>query len=452
MALTPEENARLTQVGPGTPGGEMLRRYWHPVGITAKLDENPVQSVRILGEDLVLYRDRSGTLGLIGRQCGHRLVDMVFGIPEDKGLRCPYHGWCYDETGQCIETPLESPNSKLKNRVNIGGYPVQEMGGLVWGYLGPDPAPVLPPWDFLVWPNSIRQMAITIIPCNWLQCHENSADPYHNTYLHGHFFKYQLERLGTLDERAPNPDAHRAFISMRGTDAADGIAFERDATGFKKGLKMSMAKGAKEDTVHWFPYNIYPYFSRGAGGIRTQVNIRVPMDDTHTYHIHYGLFHSPDVEAPHQETVPYYEAPVFDENGEPILDYVLAQDVAAWWSQGDITDRSKEQLGETDLAIIEFRKIIEEPITAVEEGRDPMNVFRDPIEVGDCIEVPPAIGSKITIGPRAGTDHAMTIDPISVSRTLFHKGYYSDEVDRYGPATPLGAELMRAVEELQSKQ
>ena len=451
MAITPEENAKLTQVGPGTPGGELMRRYWHPVGITAKLDENPVQSVRILGEDLVLYRDRSGRLGLIGRHCGHRLVDMVFGIPEERGLRCPYHGWCYDETGQCIETPLESPNSKLKDRVNIGGYPVKEMGGLVWGYLGPLPAPILPPWDFLVQPNAIRQMGITIIPCNWLQCHENSADPFHNTYLHGHFFKYQLERMNALTNRATDETTHRAYLSIHGTDAADGVAYERDDHGFKKGFKMSKAKGATEDGVRWFPYNIYPYFSRGAGGIRTQVNIRVPMDDTHTYHINYAVFHSPDIEAPKQESIPYYDAPMFDESGELILDYVQAQDMAAWWSQGDITDRSLEQLGATDLAIIEFRKIIEEQIVAVEEGRDPMNTFRDPDQIGECIELSPKIGSKISIGPRQGTDHAMTMDPISVSRTLFHKGYYKDEIDRYGPATPIAAEMMRAVDELQSK-
>src|SRR5487761_1806224 len=144
--LSEQDNDRLTQVGKGTPGGEMMRRYWHPIAPAAMLDENPVKSVRILGEDLVLYRDRSGNLGLIGRHCGHRLVDMVFGIPEARGLRCPYHGWCYDETGQCIDTPLESPNSKLKDRVSIGGYPIQEMGGLLFAYMGPPPAPILPPW------------------------------------------------------------------------------------------------------------------------------------------------------------------------------------------------------------------------------------------------------------------------------------------------------------------
>ncbi len=445
--VTVEQNERLTQVGPGTPGGEMMRRYWHPIAPTAMLDENPVKSVRILGEDLVLYRDRSGTFGLIGKQCGHRLVDMMFGIPDEHGLRCPYHGWCYDETGQCTDTPLESPNSRLKDRVNIGGYPVQELGGLLWGYLGPLPAPVLPPWDFLVWPNSIRQIGITTIPCNWLQCHENSADPFHNTYLHGHFFKYQLERLGLIEDRASDETSHRAFTSIHGTDHADGIVFERDTFGFRKGIKMSKAKGADADGVRWFPYNIFPYFSRSGGGIRTQVNIRVPMDDTHTYHIHYGVFNVPGIEAPVQNPVPYYRAPIFDEQGEPILDYVLSQDIAAWWSQGEITDRSKEQLGATDLAIIEFRQIIEEQIAAVEQGRDPLNVFRDESEVGASVDFTPAIGTSVKYLARSGS----SIDRISIGRALFHKGYSNDDVDRYGPVTPLIADLMREAEARQEQ-
>ena len=445
--LSREQNERLTRVGKGTPGGEMMRRYWHPIAPAAKLEENPVQSVRILGEDLVLYRDRSGTLGLIGRQCGHRLVDMVFGIPEEKGLRCPYHGWCYDETGQCIETPLESPNSHLKDHVNIGGYPVAELGGLIWGYLGPLPAPVLPPWDFLVWPNSIRQIGVTVIPCNWLQCHENSADPYHNTYLHGHFFKYQLERMGTLEQRSADTITHRAQASIEGTNGADHIVFEDDPFGFRKGILYTKERGAPSDHVQWHAYNIFPYFSRGVGGYRTQVNMRIPMDDTHTYHINYTVFHAPGVEAPAQPEIPYFEVPMFDDRGEPVLDFVLAQDMAAWWSQGPLTDRSKETLGATDLAIIEFRKIIDDQIEAVEEGRDPINVFRDPAAVGDCIELTPNIGSKVTTG--TGTGPGM--NRINASRSLFHKGYSADDADRYGPATPLVAEMMRAAEQLQEQ-
>src|ERR1700688_2451836 len=106
--ITPAMNARLTQVGPGTPGGELMRRYWIPIAPFAQLLENPVRKVRILGEDLVLYRDRSEGLGLIGDRCLHRRVDLQHGIPDACGLRCPYHGWLYDETGTCLERPLEA--------------------------------------------------------------------------------------------------------------------------------------------------------------------------------------------------------------------------------------------------------------------------------------------------------------------------------------------------------
>jgi 5,5'-dehydrodivanillate O-demethylase oxygenase subunit len=440
--LTVEQNERLTRVGPGTPLGNLMRKYWQPIAPVAVLDENPVKKVTILGEELVLYRDLSGTIGLIQPRCAHRLVHLEFGIPDEHGIRCPYHGWCYDQTGQCTDTPLEPEGSRLKNNVNIGGYPVQELGGLVFAYLGPEPAPLLPRWDFLVLPNAIRQIGITIVPCNWLQCHENSADPYHNTYCHGYFFKYALERRGLMDTRAADSNVHRAFTSIRGTDGHDGIVFERDRYGFKKGLKFSVANGAKSDRVQWFPYNIFPFYSGAIGnGLRSQINMRVPMDDTHTYHISYVVYHAEGVEAPEQNPVPYYVAPIFDEEGEPILDYVLSQDIACWYSQGTITDRSRETLGTTDIAIIQFRNIIEEQITAVEEGRDPINVFRDAAEMGDSIDVGGRLGNSQQGRVSSGGDN------IAGYRNAFHLGYFKDDVDRYGPATELASDLMRRAAE-----
>ena len=171
--LSQEANDRLTRVGPGTPCGELMRRYWIPIAPLAQLLEDPVRKVRVLGEDLVLYRDRQGGLGLVGERCAHRAVELRWGIPDENGLRCPYHGWLYGHEGQCLDTPLEDPKSTFKDRVNIGGYPVQELGGLVFAYLGPKPAPLLPPWDLFVAPNTIRQIGISVLNCNWLQCQEN---------------------------------------------------------------------------------------------------------------------------------------------------------------------------------------------------------------------------------------------------------------------------------------
>lgn len=196
-----EENERLTRVGPGTPMGALLRQYWHPVAATAELDENPVKQVKILGESLVLFRDRQGRLGLIDDTCPHRRVSFLYGIPEAEGLRCCYHGWMFDRTGRCLEMPAEAPDSTFKDRVRIAAYPVQELGGLIFAYLGPEPAPLLPRWDLLTMDHVWRDIGVTVIPCNWLQCMENSVDPVHTEWLHGHYYNYVLQRKADKDER-----------------------------------------------------------------------------------------------------------------------------------------------------------------------------------------------------------------------------------------------------------
>ena len=177
--LTAEANERITRVGPGTPMGELMRRYWLPVRPTAQLMEEEVMAVRLLGEDLVLFRSGDGQVGLVSDRCPHRMTELRYGIPDVGGLRCCYHGWMFDPAGRCLETPLESANDSFKERIRIKGYPVQDMGGLVWAYMGPEPAPLLPPWDLFVMPNSLRQIGIMNLNCNWLQCHENTGDPAH---------------------------------------------------------------------------------------------------------------------------------------------------------------------------------------------------------------------------------------------------------------------------------
>ena len=143
--LSKAENERLTQVGPGTPAGEMLRRYWYPIAGLAELEVEPVKALRLLGEDLVLYRDKSGNLGLIDQACPHRRVSMEYGIPEQEGLRCPYHGWLFNHEGRCTEQPAEPWNSTFKDRVATKAYPVQELAGLVFAYLAPFLLRPLPP-------------------------------------------------------------------------------------------------------------------------------------------------------------------------------------------------------------------------------------------------------------------------------------------------------------------
>ena len=174
--LTAEENKKLTQVGAGTPMGELFRRYWQPIAAAAQLDENPVKQVRIFGETLTLFKDKRGKLGLIADKCAHRQVSLKYGIPQEEGLRCCYHGWVYDSDGKCLEQPAE-PNKSFKDKIRITSYPVQELAGAIFAYLGPLPAPLLPRWDRLTWDdNVVRNIVMVEIPCNWLQVVENYVD------------------------------------------------------------------------------------------------------------------------------------------------------------------------------------------------------------------------------------------------------------------------------------
>ena len=171
--MNEEMNRKLTQVGPGTPMGNLLRRYWMPIAGVSEFDARSTKPVRLMGEDLVLYKDPSGQFGLVDRRCAHRRADLAYGMVEKSGLRCNYHGWAYDHTGQCIHQPFEDtcmPERNIKAGICIKAYPVQQKGGLLWAYLGPQPAPLLPDWEAFSWENGFTQIVISEVPCNWFQC------------------------------------------------------------------------------------------------------------------------------------------------------------------------------------------------------------------------------------------------------------------------------------------
>src|SRR6185503_11023656 len=152
--------------------------------------------VTLLGEKLVLFRSEDGTLGLLAERCRHRGASLAMGMIEGSGLRCAYHAWKYDKDGRCIDQPAEPADSTLKDRIRATAYPVQELGGLVWAYLGKQPAPLLPRWDFLVRENCERDAGVSRLPCNWLQVAENNMDPYHIEYLHMLYTNYIHKRKG----------------------------------------------------------------------------------------------------------------------------------------------------------------------------------------------------------------------------------------------------------------
>src|SRR5436309_9279983 len=161
MVLTQEENGRLTRVGPGTPGGELLRRYWLPIAAAQELtDESPTKFVRVLGEDLVLFKDKSGNVGLLQDHCAHRGASLLYGRVEERGISWAYHSWLYDTAGNCLETPAEPADSKFHLTVKMKAYPVKKFISMYWAYLGPLPAPEIPRYDVWAQQGGIRKLAV----------------------------------------------------------------------------------------------------------------------------------------------------------------------------------------------------------------------------------------------------------------------------------------------------
>ena len=444
--LTAEQNERLTQVGPGTPMGELMRRYWQPIAAYAELSENPTKAIRLLGEDLVLYRDRSGTLGLIEASCAHRRVHMLYGIPEERGLRCPYHGWLYDESGQCLEMPAEAPESTFPTRVRLKAYPVEELGGLVFAYLGPAPVPLVPRWGPFTAKGVARSIGWAVVPCNWLQIMENSLDPVHGEYNHQYFSNYVLERMGILEERGDLFGKRPFELSEEGADfwrTGSKIRHHTKVgfTAFEHGiLKHRLYDHEDEETsLGWrigHPI-LFPNFEQGG---LDHFQIRVPMDDTHTYYLWYRYsMPLPGEEADDDpDAVNVYKVPMpgLDENMQPVwglMDNNSGQDNMMWTSQGPIMQRPLEKLGQSDVGIIMFRRMLLEQLSVMEDGGDPMNVFRHAPPEGEHIVVPmeeldPAAVGDPTYGraaevaagrraPRIGNGNTQKYDPVLLRHT-----------------------------------
>jgi 5,5'-dehydrodivanillate O-demethylase oxygenase subunit len=369
--LTKEANERLTQTGPGTPMGNLLRRYWFPISTVQELDVEPVQPVRLLCENLTLYRNDRGDMGLVAERCPHRGASLTYGIPEDEGIRCPYHGWLFNDEGRCLEQPAEPTSSTFHNRIRIPAYPVQEMGGLIWAYLGPQPAPLLPRYDLFVSDRYRRDIGITRLPMNWVQAMENSLDPVHLEYLHGGYTNYVMKRQG-------KPPAAKILHHER-------IAFDVFEFGISK---RRLLEGQSEDVDDWvvghpilFPNILAVGESRSPG-----FQVRVPVDDTNTLHYWYNAVLREPAE-PEQTEIPVWENPYKHENGRLTVETVNGQDMMAWLTQGPISDRTTERLGTSDKGVILYRSVLLEQIEKVQRGEDPLAVIRDP-QRNTIIEVP----------------------------------------------------------------
>ena len=356
--LSKEENELLTRVGPGTPAGEMLRRYWWPVGFTEHVKEKgrPVRT-RLLGEDLVLFRDGNGRLGLLGLHCSHRGTSLEFGRVDDRGIRCCYHGWLYDVRGRCLEQPAEPEDSRFKDRVQHPAYQAEEIGGFIFAYIGPEPAPLLPNYDLFLREDGEREVGAGHDYCNWLQRAENSVDQTHLVALHASEYPH--------------------------------LALKRPVIGWERrdyGAKISMQVPgiSKPKSSHWiFPSHTRHTTARKGRKPDHAIRFRVPMDDTNT--MTFWLRFYPYGEE--DRSKPFLLKTLGFENDQAGV-YERVDD--GWWgvashdqdrvaqeSQGPIYDRTKEHLGASDQGVIMLRTMIKESIDAVRHGKDPVWVLRD---------------------------------------------------------------------------
>jgi 5,5'-dehydrodivanillate O-demethylase len=377
--LTAEKNELLTRVGPSTPMGNLLRRYWMPIGGASELDTTPIKPMRLMGEDLVLYRDRGGRYGLVDRHCSHRRADLAYGWVETCGIRCSYHGWLFDESGRCLEQPYEdTANPKpAKAGCHIAAYPVREVAGLLWAYLGPQPAPELPVWEPFTWANGFREIVTADVPCNWFQCQENSCDPVHFEWMHDNWSERQ---------RANGGGANKAPKHLK-------VKFEPYEHGF---IYRRVREGQSETDRYWtvgrvalWPNGFY---------LGSHFEWRVPVDDENTLSVAWFFVRVPKGREPYtQECVPAWKSPIKDASGRWISSHVINQDIVAWVGQGVIADRTRENLRSSDVGITMMRQRFFAELDAIAAGREPGGLIRDPAAAA-CVELPNMARERNTDG------------------------------------------------------
>jgi phthalate 4,5-dioxygenase len=370
--LSKEDNERLTRVGPGTPMGETMRRYWMPALLSWELPEpdgEPVR-VRLLGEDLVAFRATDGRVGLLDELCPHRRASLWLGRNEENGLRCVYHGWKFDRAGTCVDMPSEPADSLFKTKVTIASYPTWEGGGMLWTYMGPpEKQPAPPDYELVRVPATHRFVSKTLQRCNYLQGLEGGLDSSHATIMHRDNIG-DRSWLGVYESLIPRIDV------------------ERTGYGF-------MYTGIRQfATEQWVRASISGNFNRPGIPPKIDGHIWIPLDDVNCYV--YNFAYSYDATTPFPEEAAISEEIHFGRGPDDLLpdfslkqnmsnDYgidrqqqktfsftgingVNTQDVALQEGMGPIVDRSKEHLGTTDRAIIALRQLLLEASRAVESG------------------------------------------------------------------------------------
>jgi phenylpropionate dioxygenase-like ring-hydroxylating dioxygenase large terminal subunit len=412
-----EENRMLTESGPGTPGGDLLRRYWQPAALTEELDDDrPIVPVRLLGEDLVLFRDEDGAYGLLDRACAHRRVDLSYGRLEDGGLRCPFHGWLFDASGTCLETPAEPEGSTFCTRVRQLAYPVVERNGIVWAWMGGGEPPDLPGFDALSAPATQVFAFKGMWSCNWLQAHEVGIDPAHASFLHR--FLGEVEEEYGLQFRATIGDTGvPTTVLMR---EVPNPTIEVEQTGY--GFRMVTTRNYRDEFTHvritncLFPNAITIPMS--ADMAITQWH--VPIDDHSCYwysmFVSYGEPVDADqmraqridaVELPdYRPRVGHHDGWGFDaveQRGRTYTGMGLDINVHDQWaveSPGTIHDRTREHLSPADVGIRTHRRMMVAALA--DPGPDTLVGAADPARLTG----PAAVDAVAPTGPD-GVDTSM---------------------------------------------
>ena len=395
-----ELNERITRIGPGTPCGQLMRHYWQPVALVDEFNPaldpamaiRPVKAVRLLGQDLVLFKNAPGEFGLLDRDCPHRGADLSFGRNEGDGLRCPFHGWKFDIQGQCVETPAEPTGSKLCQHVRQRSYPLIERSGVLFAWLGEGEAPPLPAIDALSAPGTHTFAFKGQWQCNWLQAFEVGIDPAHASFLHRFFVDESLENTYGRQFRgasAGEVEGQRMPMTrvMREFDQPE-IQVEPQPFG----MRLTALRRMSEALTHVRVTNaIFPHtFVIPLSETMTITQMHVPVDDTHTYW--YAIFTSfagpVDKDLMREQRLRHIQLPNYipksgrhnnwgfspeEQISRTYLgmgeDDINVHDQWACESMGPIQDRTREHLGTSDKAIMANRRMLLQAIDEVQAVR-----------------------------------------------------------------------------------
>ena len=392
--LSAEQNDRITRVGPGKPAGTLLRRYWQPAALVDELNgQRPIKQVRLLGEDLVIYRDEQGRYWLLGRACPHRGTDLAYGRLEDGGLRCAFHGWLFDVHGKCLQTPAEPDGSNMCNNIRQKAYPVVERSGILFAYMGPGEPPEFPHFDCFIAPSSHTFAFKGMIDCNWLQSLEVGIDPAHTSFLHRFFHDEdpkegygKLFRDNSIDSEMPMTKIMREFPRPR---------IEVEPTDF--GFRLLTLREISAKNMHVRVTNLmFPNaFVIPMSQEMTITQWHVPIDDRrHYWYAIFTSFGAPvNKDEMRRQRLELYELPDyvprknksngygFDPHEQEHETYtgmgadINVHDQWACESMGEIADRTQEHLGQSDKAIAAYRRLLRAAIDAIEKGERPPIMF-----------------------------------------------------------------------------